>query len=181
MTLGQKSFLCIVFWKNLDTNKSFCSDLIFIYIPAFFCSSLSGPLQNFDSDQNSSLLSEVGIQPTVMEPFGMSLNYKTFWCQSDAIICIIFLLLSSIPCSLIRATFWLIKNRDVKLDFAKNKKQLESSETKTVLILGATYTQQAWRNLVRFGKFVEQSELLLRTNLITFISKSNVYSKLYVR
>ena len=90
MTLGQKSFLCIVFWKNLDTNKSFCSDLIFIYIPAFFCSSLSGPLLNFDSDQNSSLLSEVGIQPTVLEPSGMSLNYKTFWCQSDAIICIIF-------------------------------------------------------------------------------------------
>ena len=85
------------------------------------------------------------------------------------------------PAPLICATFWLTINRDVKLDFAKNKKQLESSETKTVLILGATYTQQAWRNLVRFGKFVEQSELLLRTNLITFISKSNVYSKLYVR
>ena len=181
MTLGQKSFLCIVFWKNLDTNKSFCSDLIFIYIPAFFCSSLSGPLLNFDSDQNSSLLSEVGIQPTVMEPSGMSLNYKTFWCQSNAIICIIFLLLSSIPRSLICATFWLIKNRDVKLDFAKNKKQLESSETKTVPILGATYAQQAWKNLVGFGKCVEHCELLLRTNLIAFISKSNVSSTLYVR
>ena len=73
-----------------------------------------------------------------------------FWCPFDAIICIIFLLLSSIPCSLICATFWLIKNRDVKLDFAKNKKQLELSETKTVLILGATHTQKAWKNLFRF-------------------------------
>ena len=85
------------------------------------------------------------------------------------------------PAPLICATFWLIKNRDVKLDFAKNKKQLESSETKTVPILGATYAQQAWKNLVGFGKFVEHCELLLRTNLIAFISKRNVSSTLYVR
>ena len=171
----------MVFWKIYDTNKSFWNYLTFIHIPAFFCSSLSGPLLNFDSDQNSSLLSEYGIQPTVLEPSGLSLNYKTFWCQSDAIICMIFLLLSSIPCSLICTTLWLIKNRDVKQDFLKNKKQLKSSETKKVLILGATYTQQAWKHLVRFGKFVEQSELLLRTNLIMFISKSNICDKLHVR
>jgi len=143
--------------------------------------SLSGPLLNFDSDQNSSLLSEVGIQPTVLEPSGMTLNYKTFWCQSDAIICIIFLLLSSIPCSFDLCNFLAHHKQRHKLDFAKNKKQLESSETKTVPILGATYAQQAWKNLVGFGKFVEHCELLLRTNLIAFISKRNVSSTLYVR
>ena len=62
-----------------------------------------------------------------------------FWCQFDAIICIIFLLLSSIPCSLICATFGHIKNRDAKQDFAEHKKQSKLSKTKTVLILGTTY------------------------------------------
>ena len=58
-----------------------------------------------------------------------------FLCHFDAIICIIFLLLSSIPCSLICTTFGHIKNRDAKQDFAEHKKQSESSMTETVLLI----------------------------------------------
>ena len=101
----------------------------------------------------------------------------------------IFLLLSSTLCSIICATFGLIKNKDAVQDSTKYKKQLELSATKTVLINGAFYTQQIWKPLVRFGKFVAQSELLLlRTNLIkiymynlTTMSAENLVSvkKLY--
>ena len=151
---------------------------------AFLCSSQSGPFLNFSS-QNSSLLSDYGIQSIILEPSVMnfkqsSLNNKILCCQFEAIVCMILLLLSSISCSLICATFRLIINRDVEQDFWKNKKQLELAETKTVRNLGATYTQQAWNNLVRFGKFVEQSELLMRTNLIMFISKTNICRKINV-
>ena len=53
----------------------------------------------------------------------------------------IFLLLSSIPCSLICATFWLIKNRDVRNDFVEDEKKLGQSEKKTILITGAPLTK----------------------------------------
>ena len=73
--------------------------------------------------------------------------------------------------------------------FNKIQKAIGIVRYKTVLINGAFYTQQIWKPLVRFGKFVAQSELLLlRTNLIkiymynlTTMSAENLVSvkKLY--
>ena len=82
-----------------------------------------------------------------------------FWCPFDAIICIIFLLLSSIPCSFICKTFAHINNRDGKQDFAEHKKQLESSMTKTVLILRATYTDLVLNHTALFLQFCFTSKL----------------------
>ena len=71
----------------------------------------------------------------------LSNSLRIVCCQLKAIVWMIFLLLSSIPCSLICATFWLIKSKDIKQYLAKHKKLLGQSEKKIVLITGAPLTK----------------------------------------
>ena len=66
---------------------------------------------------------------------------KVLRCQLKAIICIIFLLLSSIPSTLICAIVWLIKRQAKDQDFANYEKKSIQSKKKTVLITGAPLTK----------------------------------------
>lgn len=81
-----------------------------------------------------SLLSGLGLQK-------LSQSLKVLRCQLKAIICIIFLLLSSIPSALVCAIFWFIKSQDKDQDFANYEKKSTPSKKKTVLITGAPLTK----------------------------------------
>ena len=118
----------------------FKKKIVSINFSYFVCRSILEPLLN------SSVLSEFRAQAqnlkiSELSSKKLSNSFKILCCQLKAVIWMIFLLLSSIPCSLICATFILIKSRPVKNDLVKDKKSLEQSEKKTILITGAPLTK----------------------------------------
>merc|ERR1712127_469626 len=134
MGIQSKKYNAIMWTSSEQTTPSH-HNLSFLYIR-----SILEPLSN------SSFLAELRTQAQNLKLSELSLkklsnSFKILCCQLKAILWIIFLLLSSIPCTLICATFWLIKNRDVKNDFVEDKKKLGQSEKKTILITGAPLTK----------------------------------------